>query len=95
MSNFKYQHHMLQACTMDWQTSRKIDYQKPDGNNVVSSVLPIALLQWLLSNQEWTSPTWMQQFTTIGLQEPRRLFIIAFGAIRNSENACSMAVFSC
>ena len=42
--------------------------KKPDAN-VVSSVLPISLLQWLLSNQEWTSPTWMRQFTTFVLRE--------------------------
>ena len=42
--------------------------KKPDAN-VVSSVLPISLLQWLLSSQEWTSPTWMQQFTTFVLRE--------------------------
>ena len=42
--------------------------KKPDAN-VVSSVLPISLLQWLLSDQEWTSPACMQQFTTFVLRE--------------------------
>ena len=70
------QDHTLQACTMDWQTSRKIDCQKLDANNVVSSILPIALkfLQWLLSNQEWTSLSWMQQFTYYRVARTKRPF---------------------
>ena len=42
--------------------------KKPDATTD-SSVIPTSLLQGLLGNRDWSSPTWMQQFTTFVLRE--------------------------